>query len=153
MKYDVPEVGLIEIKTIILDLNGTLSINGNISDLTKEKIKLLTKAGVKIVLFTGDQRGTAESLCNEIGIEFHKAKSSKEKGDLASKFNHETTAAIGNARIDIGTFENAKISVATLQDEGIHTGIIDHVDVIVPSIESALDLFLNEDTFCATMRK
>lgn len=153
MKYNVPEIGEIEIKTIVLDLNGTLSVNGDISQQTKEKIDLVTKEGVKIILFTGDQRGTAESLCKEIGVEFHRAKSSKEKAELSEKLDYETTAAIGNARIDIGTFKNAKVSVATLQSEGIHVGILAHVDVIVPSIEDALDFFLNENTFCATMRK
>lgn len=152
MIYDVPEVGKIEIKTLVLDLNGTLSIKGVISDVTREKIKELLEKGVNVILFTGDQRGTALNLCDELGINFIRCKNSAEKKEAMKKFNKETTASIGNARIDIGTFEESRISVATVQAEGIHTGIISHVDVIVPSIEDALDFFLDKDTFAATMR-
>ena len=64
----------------------------------------------------------------------------------------EETAAIGNARIDMGTFKQAKVSIATLQAEGIHTEILEHVDIIVPSILDALNFFLDEHTFSSTMR-
>jgi soluble P-type ATPase len=64
----------------------------------------------------------------------------------------ETTAAIGNARIDIGKFKHAKLSIATLQSEGIHTGILPYVDIIVPNINDALDLFIDSDALIATMR-
>jgi soluble P-type ATPase len=153
MKYSVPEVGEIEITNIILDLNGTLSVNGVIPKGVESKLRELSKVGIKVVLFTGDQRGTAADLCKGIGIDFIKCKNSQEKADAMSSYDKDKTAAIGNARIDIGTFKNAVISVATLQAEGIHTGIIEHVDIIVPSIEDALALFLDKDIFSATMRK
>ncbi len=38
MKYNPTGVGEIEIKTIILDLNGTLSVNGEIPDGIKERL-------------------------------------------------------------------------------------------------------------------
>ena len=153
MKYTVPGTGEMVINTIILDLNGTLSVNGQISDDAKKLIKEIKTKGVEIVLFTGDQRGTADSLCSELGITFQKCKNSQEKAAASKKFPKETTAAIGNARIDIGTFENAIVSIATLQAEGIHTGILAHVDIVVPSIENALELFLDADSFASTMKK
>jgi P-type E1-E2 ATPase len=153
MKYNVPEVGEIEIKTIILDLNGTLSVNGKIPDGVKDKLKKLNELGVKVVLFTGDQRGTAEELCEELGMDFVRTKSGVEKGEAMKKYDSETTAAIGNARIDIPTFKHAKVSVATLQAEGIHAEVVNNVDVVVPTINDALNFFIDPDTFSATMRK
>lgn len=152
MKYNVPDVGEIEIKTIVLDLNGTLSVIGIIPDGVKEKLLKLKEMGIKVVLFTGDQRGTAASLCKEYGIDLVRTKNGVEKEEEMSKYDSETTAAIGNARIDIGTFKLAKVSVATLQAEGIHANILKYVDVVVPSINAALDLFIDTDTFAATMR-
>jgi P-type E1-E2 ATPase len=152
MKYLVPEVGEIEIKTIVLDLNGTLSVNGKILDGVKERFTKLKELGISVVLFTGDQRGTAADLCKEYGIDFVRTKNGKEKEEAMKKYDSETTAAIGNARIDIGTFKHARVSVATLQPEGIHAEIIKHVDVVVPSINDALDFFIDTDTFSATMR-
>ena len=153
MKYNVPGVGEISINSIILDLNGTLSVGGVVSTRTKELISEITAKGIEVVLFTGDQRGTANKICLELGITLQKCENSKEKALASKKFNKATTAAIGNARIDIGTFKNSIISVATLQGEGIHTGILKYVDVIVPSIENALELFLDTDSFSSTMRR
>jgi soluble P-type ATPase len=153
MKYQVPEVGEIEIKTIILDLNGTLSVNGKIPGGIKEKLSKLKEIGISVVLFTGDQRGTAADLCDEYGIDFVRTKNGIEKEEAMTKYDSETTAAIGNARIDIGTFKHAKVSVATLQSEGVHSEVLKYVDIIVPTINDALDFFIDPDTFSATMRK
>ena len=77
---------------------------------------------------------------------------SAEKSAQMQQFDKNKTAAIGNARIDIGTFENAVLSIATLQAEGIHTGILKHVDIIVPSIDDALQLFLDQKSLEGTLR-
>ncbi len=153
MKYNVTGVGEIEINTIVLDLNGTLSVKGEIVEGAKERIQKLKELGFRIILFTGDQRGNAAELCADLGIEFQKASTSDEKEKLFLDLDLETTAAIGNARIDVGKFKHAKLSIATLQAEGIHTGILSDVDVIVPSINDALDFFIDKDIFGATMRK
>lgn len=152
MKYQVTGVGEIEINTIVLDLNGTLAVKGIIPDGVKERLLKLKELGIAVTLFTGDQRGNAQELCDDLGISFSKAKTSEDKERLFLELDPETTAAIGNARIDNGKFKHAKVSVATLQAEGIHTGILEHVDVIVPSINDALDLFIDPDIFGATMR-
>lgn len=152
MTYTIPEVGTIEITTIVLDLNGTLAVKGNIASGVKERLAKIRSLGIHVLLFTGDARGNATALCADLGIECKKAATGAEKEALFLELDVEKTAAIGNARIDIGTFKHAKLSVATLQSEGIHTGILPYVDVIVPSIHDALDLFIDEDTMKATMR-
>ncbi|MCD5380716.1 HAD family hydrolase [Candidatus Gracilibacteria bacterium] len=152
MKYNIPDVGEYEINTIVLDLNGTLSVNGIIEDDTIDKLSQLKELGFEIILLTGDQRGTAQGFCDKLGLTLLKAKNGEDKTELMKQFNPETTAAIGNARIDIGTFKGAKISIATLQSEGIHTGIIEHVDIIIPRIQDALNIFIEPDVMAATMR-
>ncbi len=153
MKYNPPEVGEIELNTIILDLNGTLAVNGAIVEGAEDRIIQLREKGYQIVLFTGDQRGNAAQLAEKIGVEVKKAGKSEEKEKLTLELDVNKTVAIGNARIDIGTFKHTKLRIATLQAEGIHTGILPYVDIIVPSINDALDLLLNENTFNATMRR
>lgn len=140
------------IKNIIVDLNGTLSVQGVISDHSQLLIKQLLDLSYNIVLISGDLRGNAALQAEKLGIDFLLAKSSEEKEARMKAFKKEETAAIGNARIDIGTFKRAKISIATLQSEGIHTGILKHVDIIVPSIEDALNLFIDTKSLEATLR-
>ncbi len=152
MKYQIPGVGEMEIKTIILDLNGTLSVHGKIVKGAKSRLAKLKVLGFNLVLFSGDQRGNADSICKKLGIEFKMAKSQLEKEAHFLQYDPETTAAIGNARIDNGKFKHAKLAIATLQAEGIHTGILQNVDIIVPSINDALDLFIDPAALIATMR-
>jgi P-type E1-E2 ATPase len=143
----------IEIKTIVLDLNGVLSVNGKIPRGAKKRLKKLRELGYKIILFTGNQRGHADKICGKLGIEYEVTPSAKEKETAILKHDPKTCAAIGNARIDIGTLKHAKVSVLTIQAEGIHTETIKYADIIVPSINDALDLFINKDSFLGTMKK
>lgn len=152
MKYDVPEVGEIEINTIVFDLNGTLQVQKQIPDGVKERLQKLTEMGMEMVFFTGDARGNAHLIAEELGISFKKCVNGAEKEAAMSDYDPETTAAIGNARIDIGTFKNAKLAIGTLQAEGIHVGILEHIDVLVPSIVDALDFFIDDGAFRGTMR-
>jgi len=153
MKYNPTGVGEMELTTIVLDLNGTIAINGEIVLGVEERIEKLKNLGFTIYLFTGDQRGNASVQAQKLGIEVQKASTSDEKEELTRKLDVDHAVAIGNARIDIGTFKPCKLRIGTLQSEGIHTGILAHIDILVPSINDALDLLINENSFNATMRK
>ncbi len=141
------------IKTVFLDLNGTLAVNGKIDNKVKPLLGEITDKGVEVILLTGNQRGNADELCRELGINYRITKNTEDKAKIVSEYPKENIASIGNARIDIGMFDNSKLSIATLQVEGIHTGIIDHVDIIVPSIIDALNFLLDRNTFEGSMRK
>ena len=153
MKYHPVGVGEIELENIILDLNGTLTIDGKLVEGVKEQILKLKELGYKIYLFSGDVRGNAAQLAQELDIEVHRAANSQEKEVLTKKLDVNKTVAIGNARIDIGTFIPCKLRIATLQSEGIHASIINYVDIIVPSINDALNLLIDPIIFNATMHK
>lgn len=152
MKYNIPGVGILELNTIVFDLNGTLAVRGAIIEGVKERIKTLQAMGFSLYLFSGDQRGNAKDTCKELNITYKKATSSAEKENLLMELDADKTVAIGNARIDIGMFKKSRLSIATIQGEGIHTSILNHTDIIVTSINDALDLFIDEDSLKATLR-
>lgn len=153
MKYDIPEVWILELDTIVLDLNGTLTCKWMLDDTVKSKILELLELGFSIHLLSWDQRRTGESFAKDLGIQFHKASSSQEKWEFVKSLNAKWIVAVGNARIDIWMFENASLSIATLQWEWIHTGIIKYSDIIIPTITDAFDLLIDSDIMKATMRK
>jgi soluble P-type ATPase len=152
MKYFPKGCQEYELNTIVLDLNGTLSVNGKLVDGVVERIGKLKELGYKIYLFSGDIRGTAADIAKALDIELKYASTTYEKDKLSRDLNFDSTVAIGNARIDIGTFKNAKVSIATLQGEGIHFGVLNNVDILVSSINDALDLLIEPKIFEATMR-
>ena len=153
MIFELPHGENIEIKTLVLDLNGTLTVHGKVPEGVHEQIDQLRDLGLRIVLLSGDVRGTAKDIAEQMRIELIIAKSAVEKEEAILKLEPNTCASIGNARIDIGTFKHARVSILTLQAEGIHTETIQYADIIVPSILDALSLFLDKKSFEATMRK
>ena len=153
MKYNPVGLGEIELDTIILDLNGKLAVKGKTVEGCKHRIEKLKELGYKIYLFTGDQRGNASVQASKLGIEVKLAKTTEEKAKLTNELPVNTSVAIGNARIDIGTFLPSRLKIGVLQAEGIHTGILPHIDILIPSINDALDLLIDPDIFNATMRK
>jgi len=147
MKVEIPGQGELEIKTVVLDLNGTIAVRGQLVEGVKERVDTIKQKGLRVVLFSGDTRGNAEKLAGELDIEFIRAGTAEEKGAEISKLDSETCAAIGNGLIDV-----AKLAIVTLQAEGIHTKALLAADVVVPSINDALDLLIDENSLIATLR-
>jgi len=140
------------IETLVFDLNGTLANNGQIKRSTRSLLKKLKKAGFRLILISSDQRGNAASWTEKMDMEFYAAATSDEKERQINELQLKNFAAVGNARVDIGLFAHAQLRIATLQQEGLHTAILPHIDILVRHIDHALALFLDEDALCATLK-
>ena len=152
MKYEIPGNKVLELETIILDLNGTLTEHGKLVNGVRKRIQKLKKKGFAIYIFSGNRRKNVDAIARKLGLEFTETKNSKAKEKEIRMLKPKKCVAIGNSRIDVGMFKKSGLRIATLQAEGIHTGIIKYVDIIVPSINDALDLLLEEDSFASSMR-
>lgn len=153
MTYDIPGAGQLEIKTIILDLNGTLSVAGTVPNGVKERLDQLKSKGFKVLFFTGNTRNDADDLAADLGIEWKLAKNAEDKRNLALELEPETCASIGNGLIDLELMKAIKLRIVTLQAEGVHIQTMLNSDIVIPTINDALDLFLDEQRLIATLRK
>ncbi|MDD5025895.1 MAG: HAD family hydrolase [Candidatus Peribacteraceae bacterium] len=152
MHFDVPGVGPIDIDTILLDLNGTL----------RDKKKFLVpgvntriarlRELVRLILLSGDTRGDAAVLAEELGIEFIRTPTAADKGAIVDRLGAEHCAGIGNGLIDLTMVERARIGIAVLQGEGAHMKTLHAADIVVTSVNDALDFFLDEKSLIATLR-
>jgi len=153
MKYTIPGAGNLEIKTIILDLNGTLSVGGVIPEGVKERIDELKARDFQVVFFTGNTRNDADDLAATLGIDWQLAKSASEKKAAALLLDPESCASIGNGLIDLELMQTVRLRVVTLQAEGVHVQTLLNSDIVVPTILDALDLFIDEQRLIVTLRK
>lgn len=153
MTYDIPGQGRLEIKTIILDLNGTLSVAGTVPGGVKERLEQLKANGFKVLFFTGDTRNDADELATSLGIAWKLAKNAEDKKNLALELEPETCASIGNGLIDLELMKAVKLRIVTLQAEGVHVQTLLNSDIVIPTINDALDLFIDEQRLIATLRK
>lgn len=152
MKYEIPGQNPFEIKTLILDLNGTLSVGGIIPEGVKERLDRIKELGFSVVFFTGNTRNDADELASALDINWRLAKNGEEKRNLALELGADTCASIGNGLIDLELTKVAKLGIVTLQAEGVHTKTFLEADIVVPTINDALDLFIDPSRLIATMR-
>jgi soluble P-type ATPase len=153
MIYNIPGQGDLEIRTIILDLNGTISIAGKVPEGVKERLGELRDQGFRLILFTGNTRNDADELSKRLGIEWKLAKSAEDKRSLALELEPDHCASIGNGLIDLELMKTVKLRIITLQAEGVHVQTLLNSDVVVPGINDALDLFIDSQRLIATLRK
>jgi soluble P-type ATPase len=153
MIYNVPGLGEVELKTIILDLNGTLSVGGTIPEGVAPRIEKLKELGFRIVLFTGNTRGDADQLASSLGIEWKEAQSADEKAELAKEYEPASCVSIGNGLIDIELMKVVALRIVTLQAEGAHIQTLMASDAVVPHIHDALDMLIDPNRLIATFRQ
>lgn len=153
IEVEIPGNGRIRIKTVVLDLNGTVAIEGKVVPGVKESIRELKDKGLKVILFSGDTRGNAAEIAKDLGISLIQTKTAEDKEREIGKLDPGTCVTIGNGLIDCLQMEKAALSVVTLQKEGIHTKALFSADIIIPSIIDALNLLLNSSSLIATLRK
>jgi soluble P-type ATPase len=153
MVYKIPGVGDLELKTIILDLNGTLTVKGKIHGGVKERLTRLKELGYQILFFTGNTRNNANEIADNLGINWILAEDGNKKRDEALKLDPDTCVSIGNGLIDLELMKVVKLRIVTIQAEGAHTQTLLNSDIIIPSILDALDLLIDPATLVATLRK
>lgn len=153
MIYEIPGRKQLELESIILDLNGTLQVGGVVPDGVKERLETVQERGFRAIFFTGNTRNDAVDIAAELGIEWKLAKTAEDKRDLALDLNPETCVAIGNGLIDLELMKVVKLGIVTLQGEGVHVQTLLESDIVIPTINDALDLFIDDERLFATLRK
>jgi len=118
-----------------------------------ERLQKLKELGFSIVFFSGDTRGNAREIAEELGIKFVKASTGEDKKKETEKLDPEHCVAIGNGLIDLEMMKIVRLGIVTLQAEGVHIQTLLAADIVVPSINDALDLFIDSNRLIATLRK
>ncbi len=152
MRIIIPGHDPFEIETLILDLNGTIAIDGKLIEGIKQRIEAL-RSSLRILLFSGDTQGTAADIAKELQIELRLTPDAAAKAAEAQTLDPETAATIGNGRIDLELFKTVRLRILTIQAEGVDPQTLLASDVVTTSILDALDLLLKPKRLIATMRK
>ncbi|ENN95582.1 haloacid dehalogenase [Methanocaldococcus villosus KIN24-T80] len=146
---------------ILLDLNGTIAVDGKIKEGVKDRLnKLKNKA--KIFILSADTYGTLNNILNDLnveGIRINKENHEKESlaklkilKELKKKFPNEKIIAIGNGSNDELMLKYSDLGICVINEEGASVKAILSADVVVKDINDALDLILKENRLKATLR-
>lgn len=150
MILEIPGKPTLAIDHLVFDFNGTLAVDGEVSQGVQELIGQLAQQ-FDLIIATADTFGTAAQVAKEMGITLEVVKSAQDKVNLVRRLG-ERVAAIGNGANDAAMFRQAALSIAVLEREGCYTKSAQDATILAPSIESALQLFLHPKRLVATLR-
>jgi len=150
---DIPGCGRLEIAHLVLDLSGTLAVDGIVPETVRERVRALTDT-VHVHVITADTFGTAARL-RELVVDTQVLAAGDQveaKAAIVRGLGPSHTVAVGNGRNDEAMLREAAVGIAIIGQEGAATQALSAADVVVTRIEDALDLLINPTRLIATLR-
>ena len=155
IRIEAPGQDVREIDSVVLDLNGTLTVDGRIHPKTKDKINLLAKRA-RVYVTTADTRGDSREVLKKVRAEIvtlEGTDTGAEKLAFVRKVGPNRAVAIGNGYNDRLMLKEASLGICILGQEGACSETLQHSDLVFPSIIDALDFLLRPLRQKATLRK
>ena len=153
MKIEIPGRTPVELKYLVLDYNGTIAEDGEIISSIEPRLAELSK-GLQIYVITADTHGTAAQKCAHLPVKvmtFPTVEVGAIKAEQVRKLSGGVVC-IGNGFNDIQMADAADLSIGVVGSEGCCGALISHCDIVVTSIEHALDLLCRPGRIRATLR-
>ncbi|RQD75732.1 MAG: ATPase P [Candidatus Syntrophonatronum acetioxidans] len=152
--YDIPGRGVLEIRHLVLDLNGTIAFRGKIPESTCRLINELSRR-VEVYILTADTRGKAHNLCSSLKARvclIEEGREKEAKAEFVKEKGPGETIALGNGDNDQLMLETSCLGIAVLGEEGCSTASLLKADMVVKDVDNALEILLDPDTLKATLR-
>lgn len=151
---DVPGREALWITSVLIDVNGTLGVDGHVAAEMAERLARLAES-VRVVVATADTFGTAREEVRVPGVEvvvLGPGSGAAQKEALLEELDPDTTAAIGNGYNDHRMVGRAALGIAVIGREGAFGDTVRRARVVVTDVSDALDLLLRSKRPTATLR-
>jgi soluble P-type ATPase len=155
IEITIPGRGNYTINNLVLDLNGTIAVDGDIVGGVKEKLAMLSQK-LDIFLVTADMNKNAERLVKDLPVTLYKIKENKENDQklrVVLKKGKNNTVSIGNGCNDVSMLKESAIGICIVGGEGASAEAMMVSDLVVVTINDALDLLLKPHRLGATLRR
>ena len=160
LTVDVPGWKALALGYLVLDVNGTLSLDGALLDGVAERLADL-RGSLEIQLLSADTFGRLDALAATLGLEAPGIHARRlEPGDEASQkaavvaaLGAEQVVAIGNGANDVAMLRAAGLGICVLGPEGSAAEAVAAADVVARDIGVALDVLRSPRRLVATLRR
>jgi soluble P-type ATPase len=154
LRADIPGWKVLELKHLVLDLNGTLALDGTLLPGVKQAVESLSKR-LTCHLITADTFGTAGALFGDaVALQLiQKGKEGEQKLALVKSLGAGSVAALGNGANDALMLGAAALGICVLGGEGAAAAAMGAADVVVTGAVAGLGLLLHPDRLRATLRR
>jgi P-type E1-E2 ATPase len=155
IEIEIPNWKTLRLEHLALDINGTLTLDGELIAGVDERIRKLA-VQLHIVLISADTLGTASAVAARLGVELHRLDQqhigAEQKAIYVSSLGAHNVAAIGNGANDGAMLYMAGLGIAVLGPEGLANEAMENADLVARDITDALDLLLHPNRLIASLR-
>ena len=154
IEFTIPGRGALKLEHLVLDVNGTLALDGKLIDGVERALAGL-RDRLEIHLVTADTHGRQAEIDRQLGLQAVRLRSGGEveqKAAFVRQLGAEKTAAIGQGANDAGMLREAAIGIAILSPEGLSAAALSAADLVVPDILTALEIMEKPLRIVASLR-
>jgi P-type E1-E2 ATPase len=151
----IPGRGPLRISHLVMDVNGTLAVDGTLIDGLAHRLSGL-RDRVEIHLVTADTHGRQDDIdfaLSSVAVRLNPGEESGQKAEFVRSLGAERVAAIGQGANDAGMLKAAALGICVMSVEGVALETLLSADLIVPDIQAALDLFDRPLRIIASLRQ
>jgi P-type E1-E2 ATPase len=155
LTIDVPGIGVLGLEYLVLDVNGTIALDGVLLPGVAAAVREVARE-LGVIAVTADTHGTAAVLAEELGAEFRvieRGREAEAKQELVAQLGASSVVAIGNGANDALMLRDAAVGIAVVAGEGAAALAVSAADVVTSDIGVALGLLLNPARLVATLRR
>lgn len=145
----------LELETLLLDLNGTIALDGELLDGVAEALAPLLGV-LRVVVVTADTHGRADAIAKALGVAvevIERGAEAEAKLALVEAAGPERCVVIGNGANDALALELAAVGIAVVGPEGAAGVALRAADVVVTDITAALGMLSAPSRLIATLRR
>jgi P-type E1-E2 ATPase len=155
IRVSIPNGPSLDLRHLVLDLNGTLALDGGLLEGVPEALADLCSA-LDVRIITADTFGTAAALADLPGLTVVRlppgAAGGEAKAEAVRSLGAGHTAAMGNGVNDVPMLKAAALAIAVLGPEGAAPAAMEAATVVVRHPLEGLDLLRNPLRLRATLR-
>jgi P-type E1-E2 ATPase len=155
IELNIPGRGLVRLQHLVCDVNGTLAVDGQLSEGVKHRLNTL-RDRLTLHLLTADthsRQDTIDQQLNLKSIRIQPGMEAEQKAQYVQDLGAETVVAIGQGANDAGMLREAAIGICVLSQEGTAVKSLLEADLVVSNIHEALELLEKPLRIVATLRK
>jgi P-type E1-E2 ATPase len=150
IRIDMPAEGRLQLETLILDINGTLTLDGELLPGVRTRITELRNR-IRVRLVTRDTLGRGDSVARELEVEMDRI-TDADKMSVIESLGPRTAVMIGNGNSDAEALRRCRVGIAVIGPEGCTAEALRAADIVATSIADALDLLIEPSRLISTLR-
>ena len=155
IELNIPGRGLVQLKHLVSDVNGTLALDGQLLDGVPKALLNLGDR-LQLHLLTADTHGRQAQIDEHLGLQavrIPKGGEAEAKAAYVHDLSPESVVAFGQGTNDAGMLREAAIGIAVSSVEGLAIESLTSADVVVPDIIAAFELLEHPTRLVATLRR